>query len=72
MRMPVQINSKFYEQAKVYAQTEHRTIAGQIEFWAMVGKAGLENPEVPIQFVRDLLLAKAEDKRLASSFNYQG
>jgi hypothetical protein len=72
MEMSVSITSSLYEQAKAHAPTEHRTIAGQIEFWAMVGKAGLENPELPIQFVRDLLLAKAEDRRLVSGFNCQG
>ena len=41
-------------------KAERRTIARQIEFWAMVGKAALDNPDLPIDFVRDLLLAKAQ------------
>ena len=43
-------------------------IAGQIEFWALIGKAALDNPDLSIYFVRDLLLAKAEGKSLATAF----
>ena len=36
MGMPVRIDNLLYEQAKSEAKAEHRTIAGQIEFWACV------------------------------------
>ncbi|MFM7522884.1 MAG: TA system antitoxin ParD family protein, partial [Betaproteobacteria bacterium] len=52
--------------AKAHAQAERRTIAGQVEFWAMVGKTALDNPDLPIDFVRDLLIARAEDPTLAT------
>ncbi|MDD4963017.1 MAG: hypothetical protein PHI11_03750 [Gallionella sp.] len=32
--MPVRIDDTLYEQARTEAQIEHRTIAGQIEYWA--------------------------------------
>jgi hypothetical protein len=68
MGMPVRIDDALYEQAKLHASAERRTIAGQLEFWAMVGKAALDNPDLPIDFVRDLLVAKAEGKSLATPF----
>ena len=68
MGMPVRIDDALYEQAKLHATAERRTIAGQLEFWAMVGKAALDNPDLPIDFVRDLLVAKAEGKGLATPF----
>jgi DEAD/DEAH box helicase domain-containing protein len=40
-----------YAQAKSHANAEGRTIAGQIEFWALIGKAALDNPDLPIDFV---------------------
>ena len=55
MGMPVRIDDTLYEQAKAHASAERRTIAGQIEFWAMVGKAALDNPDLPIDFVRELI-----------------
>lgn len=53
MGMPVRIDDQLYAQAKAHALAERRSIAGQVEFWAMVGKAALDNPDLPIDFVRD-------------------
>lgn len=72
MGMLVRIDHHLYEQAKVHAQAERRTIAGQVEFWAMIGKNVLDNPDLPIDFVRDLLVAKAEGRTLATPFVQQG
>lgn len=43
MGMPVRIDDLLYEQAKAEAQIKHRTITGQIEYWAMVGRAALDS-----------------------------
>ena len=72
MGMPVRIDDNLYDLAKSHASDEGRTIAGQIEFWALMGKAALDNPDLPIDFVRDLLLAKAESRSLATPFVPQG
>ena len=72
METPVRIDSHLYELAKSHANAERRTIAGQIEFWALIGKAALDNPDLPIDFVRDLLVAKAETKSLVTPFVPQG
>ena len=68
MGMPVRIDDDLYDQAKSHASAERRTIAGQIEFWAFIGKAALDNPDLPIDFVRDLMIAKAEGRSLATPF----
>ena len=72
MGMPVRIDDKLYEQARAHALAERRSISGQVEFWAMVGKAALDNPDLPIDYVRDLLVARAEGKALATPFVPQG
>lgn len=68
MGMPVRIDDGLYEQAKLASKGECRTIAGQLEFWAKVGKAALDNPDLPTEFIRDLLLARAEDKTQLTPF----
>ena len=55
MSMPVRIEPELYERAKKEAAIEHRTIAGQIEFWAKVGRACIDNPDLPVNFVIDAL-----------------
>lgn len=61
MSQSIRIDESLFEMAKNYAKAERRTIAGQIEFWALVGKAALDNPDLSIYFVRNLLIAKAQN-----------
>lgn len=60
MSMPVRIDKETYERAKAEAAIEHRTIAGQIEYWAKVGRTAIDNPDLPIYFIIDVLAAMAE------------
>ncbi len=57
MSRPVRIEDDLCRQAKAASQRECRTIAGQLEFWARVGKAAFDNPDLPVAFVSELLLA---------------
>jgi len=68
MSMPVRIEDELYKQAKTASKGECRTIAGQLEFWAKVGKAALDNPDLPTEFVRELLIARTEDRRQLTTF----
>jgi hypothetical protein len=68
MSMPVRIDDELYEQAKTASKGECRTIAGQLEFWAKIGKAALDNPDLPIEFVRELLIARADDRKQLPAF----
>jgi len=66
--MPVRIDDELYEQAKAEAAAEHRTIAGQIEFWAKVGRASLDNPDLPVSFIAESLISLAEPRSNAVPF----
>ena len=68
MGMPVRIDKSLYEQAKHEAKAEHRTIAGQIEFWATVGRAAIDNPELPVDFVVQALASMKEPRSDATPF----
>ncbi|MFA6921202.1 MAG: ParD-like family protein [Gallionella sp.] len=68
MGMPVRIDNTLYEQARTEAQIEHRTIAGQIEYWAMVGRASLDNPDLPVSFVAESLASMREPREQATPF----
>ena len=68
MSMPVRIDDELYDQAKSAEKGECRTIAGQLEFWAKVGKAALDNPDLPVEFVRELMIARQEDRKQLSTF----
>jgi hypothetical protein len=68
MGMAVRIDNLLYEQAKNEAKAEHRTIAGQIEFWASVGRAAINNPELPVEFVVQVLGSMKEPRSDATPF----
>lgn len=55
----VKIDDTFYLLAKRHAEAEHRTISSQIGYWAKIGKVALENPDLPIEFIKDILVAKS-------------
>jgi hypothetical protein len=71
MGVPIRIDDSLYEAAKKTAKAEHRSIPHQIEFWAMVGRAALDNPDLPVEFVRDLLISKHQDPSLAEPFEFE-
>lgn len=64
----IRINQDLYEQARRDATAEHRTIAGQIEFWARVGRAALDNPDLPVTFIAESLASMAEPREQSQPF----
>ena len=64
----IRIDQELYELARRDAVLEHRTIAGQIEFWARVGRAALDNPDLPVRFVAESLASLAEPREQAEPF----
>lgn len=51
MSISIRINEDLYNQAK---------IPNQIEYWAKIGKNAIANPDLPIDMIKDLLIAKNE------------
>jgi hypothetical protein len=64
----IRIDQKLYEQAKMDAIVDHRTISGQIEFWARVGRAAIDNPDLPVSFVVESLASMAEPRDQSMPF----
>jgi hypothetical protein len=48
--------------ARVAAKAEFRTVQGQVEFWAKVGRAALDNPDLPASFIAESLMSLAEPR----------
>ncbi len=56
--IPVRVSRSLYGDAQRTARAEHRTIAGQVEYWARLGRASLDNPDLPVESVRSILAAQ--------------
>ena len=61
MSVSIRIDDALYDTAKSRAKAEMRSIPQQVAYWAKVGRAALDNPELPIEFVRDTLIAMEEE-----------
>ena len=68
----IRVSQALYVQAKVDAVVDHRTIAGQIEYWARIGRAALDNPDLPVTFVAASLAALAEPRSQAARLTAKG
>ena len=64
----IRINQTLYDQARSEALAEHRTIAGQVEYWAKVGRAALDNPDLPVSFIAESLASMAKPRANATPF----
>ena len=62
MSRAVKISEELVSQARIYAKTFHRSTAGQIEYWAKIGRIAEENPDLPYQFIHELLLSLEDYK----------
>ncbi len=64
----IRIDQTLYNQAKADAASEHRTIAGQIEYWAKIGRAAIDNPDLPVSFIAESLASLSEPRDQATPF----
>ena len=64
----IRIDQALYDQARSEAAAEHRTISGQVEYWAKVGRAALDNPDLPVSFIAEALVSLAEPRDEATAF----
>lgn len=71
MGIPIRIHEDIYSEAKKVAKAECRSIPNQIEYWAKLGKCALENPDLPTEFVKELLISKHTDRSLAEPFHFE-
>ncbi|PSJ17143.1 TA system antitoxin ParD family protein [Nitrosomonas supralitoralis] len=61
MAVNVKLSENLVAQAKRYAQTQHRSVPKQIEYWSQIGKIAEENPDLPFTMIRDILIADQEE-----------
>jgi hypothetical protein len=62
MSVALKLSDELVELAKPHALAGHRSVPKQIEYWARLGKAFEDNPDLSLQFIKDTLLALQEAK----------
>jgi len=56
----VRLDQELLERATIMAKALNRTTPKQIEHWAKIGEIMEDNPDLPYEFVRQAIIAKAE------------
>lgn len=60
MSTAIRIDDDLYKQAESIAKAESRTVPLQIQYWAKIGKAALENPDLPIELIKSILASEGQ------------
>lgn len=66
--LSVRIDANLVNAARATAKAEFRTLQGQLEFWALVGRAALDNPDLPASFIAQSLMSMAEPREDSTEF----
>lgn len=56
----VRISDELLEDAQRHSRVERRSVTGQVEHWARIGKCVEENPELSYTMIKDLLIGLDE------------
>lgn len=67
MTTAVRVSGDLVKEAKLYSKIDKRSITGQIEHWAIIGKCAEENPGLTYSLIKEILIGISELDQGASS-----
>jgi hypothetical protein len=56
----VRVSEELIKEARKYSRVDHRSITGQIEHWARIGKCAEENPDLTYDLIKEILIGIEE------------
>jgi ParD-like antitoxin of type II bacterial toxin-antitoxin system len=62
MSHAIRVSQDLFDKAQVRAETLHRSVSGQIEFWSKIGRIAEENPDLTFQNIHQILIGLGEKK----------
>jgi len=60
MATAVRISEKLVNEAKKFSRVDHRSVTGQIEHWAKIGKCAEDNPDLTYSLIKEILVGLQE------------
>ena len=60
MPTAVRVSDELLSEAKKYSKVDHRSLTGQIEHWARIGKCSEENPDLTYDLIKEVLIGIEE------------
>lgn len=60
MTTKVRVSEDLVKRTNIYSKLDKRSVAGQIEYWAMIGKYAEENPDLTYSLIKEIFISLAE------------
>ena len=60
MATAIKLSDELIEDARRYGDVFSRSAPKQIEYWSRIGKIAEENPDLPFNFIKELLVSQRE------------
>ena len=72
MTTAVRVSGDLVKEAKIYSKIDKRSITGQIEHWARIGKCAEDNPDLTYSLIKEILIGVAElDQGESSEYKFE-
>jgi len=62
MAIAVKLSGDIVSSAQIMSKVLNRSVTGQIEYWAKIGKLAEENPDLNYSMIKNILISKQELK----------
>ena len=62
MPKAIKLSDELINDAVINGKAQHRSPPKQIEYWARIGKLADENPDLPLSFIKGILVGVEESK----------
>jgi len=70
MTTAVRVSENLVREARLISAIDNRSVTGQIEHWARIGKCVEDNPELTYRLIKDILIG-VEELDQGESSEYQ-
>ena len=60
MSIAVRISDTIVKEARIFGKIDNRSVTGQIEHWAKIGKIAEDNPDLTYDLIKDILIGIEE------------
>jgi len=67
MTTAVRVSPELVREAKIYSKIDKRSVTGQIEHWARIGKCAEDNPDLTYSLIKEILIGLVELEQGESS-----
>ncbi len=71
MSIAVRISDELIKEAKTLSKVENRSVTGQIEYWAKIGKIAEQNPTLSFELIKEILIGIEElDSKRGTEYKF--